>query len=174
MSDRIAVMEGGEIRQCAAPEEVYDRPDYLSVARFVGTTAINEMPATIKEGIVSVNDRPLRLRLAGIADGTYRLAVRPERLHPAEDGTSDFSLPVEQVEFTGNEVGIRCNGAEIGAGAVRVQLRPESFAQLRQGRNIGERIPLRIAEGAALVFDATGRRLSTLQMIQEDRREYAV
>lgn len=178
MSDRIAVMEGGEIRQCAAPEEIYDRPDYLSVARFVGTTAINEMPAAIKEGVVSVNGRPLRLRLAGIADGAYQLAVRPERLHPAEDGTGDFSLPVQQVEFTGNEVGIRCNGAEIGAGTVRVQLRPESFAQLRQGRNVGERITLRIAEDAALVFDAAGRRLTAPHMqaplMQEDRREYAV
>lgn len=178
MSDRIAVMEGGEIRQCAEPEALYNRPDTLSVARFVGTTAINEMPATIKEGVVSVNGRPLRLRLSGIANGTYQLVFRPERLHPAEDGTGDFSLPVQQVEFTGNEVGIRCDGAEIGAGTVRVQLRPESFAQLRQGRNVGERITLRIAEDAALVFDSAGRRLSALHMqarlMQEDRRENAV
>ncbi len=178
MSDRIAVMEGGEIRQCAAPEEIYDRPEFLSVARFVGTTAINEMQATIKEGVVSVNGRLLRLRLAGIADGTYQLAVRPERLCPAEDGASDFSLPVLQIEFTGNEVGVRCNGAEIGAGTVRVQLRPDSFAQLRQGRNVGERIPLSIAEGAALIFDSAGRRLTALQMqtplAPEDRHEYAV
>ena len=178
MSDRIAVMEGGEIRQCAAPEEIYERPDYLSVARFVGTSAINEMSATIKGGAISVNGQSLRLRLAGIADGTYQLAVRPERLHPAEHGAGDFSLPVEQVEFTGNEVGIRCNGGEIGAGTMRVQLRPESFARLKQGRNIGERISLSIAENAALVFDAAGRRVEALDMrttsVEEDRLEHAV
>jgi multiple sugar transport system ATP-binding protein len=178
MSDRIAVMEGGEIRQCAAPEEIYDRPDYLSVARFVGTSAINEMLATIRGGAVFVNGRPLGLMLQGIADGTYQLAVRPERLHPTDAGAGDFSLPVEQVEFTGNEVGIRCNGAEIGAGSVRVQLRPESFARLNQGRNVGERITLKIPEGAALVFDAAGRRVRATEMqavlAQEDSREHTV
>ncbi|WSG99523.1 ABC transporter ATP-binding protein (plasmid) [Rhizobium johnstonii] len=178
MSDRIAVMEGGEIRQCAAPEEIYDRPDYLSVARFVGTSAINEMLATIRGGAVFVNGRPLGLMLQGIADGTYLLAVRPERLHPTDASAGDFSLPVEQVEFTGNEVGIRCSGAEIGAGSVRVQLRPESFARLNQGRNVGDRITLKIAEGAALIFDAAGRRVRATEIqaafAQEDRREHTV
>lgn len=178
MSDRIAVMEGGEIRQCAAPEEIYDRPDYLSVARFVGATAINEMPATVKAGVVSVHGRALGLRLDGIADGTYQLAVRPERLHPAEDGAGDFSLTVQQVEFTGNEVCIRCDGTEIDAGTVRVQLRPESFAQLRQGRHVGERIALGIAGDAALFFDPSGRRVTASPMqpalAQEDRRARAV
>ncbi len=137
MSDRIAVMEGGEIRQRAAPQEIYNRPDYLSVARFVGATAINEMLVMIRGGAVSVNGRPLKLTLAGLVDGEYLLAIRPERLHPAEDGLGDISLPVEQVEFIGNEVDIRCNGSEIGAGAIRVQLRPESFAQLSHGRHVG-------------------------------------
>ncbi len=159
MSDRIAVMEGGEIRQCDTPEKVYDAPDYLSVARFVGTTAINEMPVEIRSGAVLVNGSPLQLRLSGIPDGAYRLAIRPERLQPAIKGMGDFSLPVEQVEFTGNEVGIRCNGAEIGAGVVRVQLRPESFARLPQGRRVGERLALQIAAEAALLFDQDGWRV---------------
>jgi len=178
MSDRIAVMEGGEIRQCAAPEEIYDRPDYLSVARFVGATAINEMPVAISNGVVSANGQRLQLTLGGIADGQYQLAVRPERLHPVEHGAGDFSLPVEQVEFSGNEVGIRCNGAEIGAGIVRVQLRPESFSRLTRSRTAGERIPLRIAADAALIFDSEGRRVKaeTMHAVsrQEDRREYAI
>ncbi|KQS75623.1 glycerol-3-phosphate ABC transporter ATP-binding protein [Rhizobium sp. Leaf384] len=178
MSDRVAVMEDGEIRQCATPHEIYDRPDHLSVARFVGATAINEMPATVRLGAVSVNGVPLQLNVAGLPDGEYRLAVRPERLHVVDDGRHDFSLPVDQIEFTGNEVGIRCNGAQIGAGTIRVQLRPENFARLRQGRAAGERIPLGIAEGAALFFDASGRRVSALPLpsrrVQEVRREHAV
>ncbi|NSZ20210.1 ABC transporter ATP-binding protein [Agrobacterium vitis] len=159
MSDRIAVMEGGEIKQCGAPAEIYDQPTYLSVARFVGTTAINEIPVTVSKGAVSINGRALQLTLPGIADGSYQLAIRPERLHPTEDGNGDFSLRVEQVEFAGNDVGIRCNGSEIGAGTVRVQLRPERFARLATGRKIGERIALRIASDAALIFDQSGRRV---------------
>lgn len=160
MSDRIAVMEDGEIRQCAAPRDIYDRPDYLSVARFVGTTAINEIPVVVSNGAVWIKERPLQLTLPGIADGSYLLAIRPERLYPAENGVGDFSLPVEQVEFAGNDVGIRCNGVEIGAGSVRVQLRPENFARLSKGRNPGERIALLIGSDAALIFDQHGRRVA--------------
>ncbi|WP_271022315.1 ABC transporter ATP-binding protein [Rhizobium sp. RCAM05973] len=160
MSDRIAVMEGGEIRQCGTPTEVYDHPDYLSVARFVGTTTINEMPVEIRDGTVLAGGRALRLKLPDIADGSFQLAVRPEQLHPVAEGTGDFSLPVEQVEFTGNEVGIRCDGTEIGAGPVRVQLRPEGFARLMQGRNVGERITLQITPDATLLFDSNGKRVT--------------
>ena len=36
MSDRIAVMEDGEVRQCGTPEEVYERPGGPFVAGFIG------------------------------------------------------------------------------------------------------------------------------------------
>lgn len=171
MSDRIAVMEDGEIKQCANPQEVYNQPDYLSVARFVGTVPINEIPVMIDKGAVLMNGRLLRLTLPGIADGSYQLAIRPERLQPVEKANADFSLPVEQVEFAGNDVGIRCNGAEIGAGTVRVQLRPESFARLASGLQIGERIQLRIEADAALVFDQAGRRVIASQPVTSPMQE---
>lgn len=41
LSDRIAVMEGGEIRQCGAPEEIYNRPANRFVAGFIGTPPMN-------------------------------------------------------------------------------------------------------------------------------------
>jgi multiple sugar transport system ATP-binding protein len=171
MSDRIAVMEGGEIKQCGAPAEIYDRPDYLSVARFVGTTAINELPITVSKGLALLKGRPLQLTLPGIADGSYHLAIRPERLHPTEDGDGDFSLMVEQVEFAGNDVGIRCNGTDIGAGTVRVQMRPENFARLTTGRHAGERIALRITSDAALIFDQNGRRVTPVRPLASAVKE---
>jgi len=50
MSDRIALMEGGRILQLGTPAELYERPDSLAVARFIGTPAINTVPATIDGG----------------------------------------------------------------------------------------------------------------------------
>lgn len=178
MSDRIAVMEGGEIRQCGSPDEIYNRPDYLSVARFVGMTAINEMPVEIRDGSILVGGELARLRLRGVSDGFYKLAVRPEALEPVAAGTGDFALTVAQLEFAGNEVGIRCDGSNIGAGWVRVQLRPESFSRLGSSANPGERIGLRIVPEAALLFDAEGRRVTDLTVnrdpVAEARNELAL
>ncbi|MDH7803246.1 MULTISPECIES: ABC transporter ATP-binding protein [unclassified Rhizobium] len=173
MSDRIAVMEGGEIRQCGTPDEIYNRPDYLSVARFVGMTAINEIPVHIHGGNVLINGQPLRLRLRNVADGTYTLSIRPEALEPISEESSDFSLPVVQVEFAGNEVGIRCDGSGIGTGWIRAQLRPETFARLEKGSRIGERLALRIVPDAALLFDAAGRRVADIGVNAQHQLEEA-
>ncbi len=47
MSDRMAVMMGGDILQIGAPNEVYTSPNSLAVARFVGSPAINTLPGEI-------------------------------------------------------------------------------------------------------------------------------
>ena len=46
MSDRVAVILGGELRQIASPSVLYRDPDDLDVALFVGTPRINVLPAT--------------------------------------------------------------------------------------------------------------------------------
>jgi multiple sugar transport system ATP-binding protein len=171
MSDRIAVMEGGEIRQCGTPDEIYNRPDYLSVARFVGMTAINEIPVEIRAGTVLINGKPSRLNTQCVSDGAYKLAVRPEALQPATTGKSDFTLTVAQVEFAGNEVGIRCDGGAIDAGWIRVQLRPETFARLGKSAHVGGRIPLRVVPDAALLFDTEGRRMTNVSLYQDQVEE---
>src|SRR5690606_1787055 len=53
---RIAVMIGGELVQLGTPEEVYDRPADIRVARFIGTPAINLLDGRFEQG---------RLHLAG-------------------------------------------------------------------------------------------------------------
>ncbi|MEU3374300.1 ABC transporter ATP-binding protein [Streptomyces sp. NPDC006660] len=45
MADRVAVMRGGRLEQCAAPAELYDRPATAFVASFIGT--MNRVPGTL-------------------------------------------------------------------------------------------------------------------------------
>ena len=56
MSDRIAVMEDGEVRQCGTPEEVYERPHGPFVAGFIGIS--NLLPATVENGGVRLASAP--------------------------------------------------------------------------------------------------------------------
>ncbi|HWF24937.1 MAG TPA: ABC transporter ATP-binding protein [Solirubrobacteraceae bacterium] len=114
MSDRIAVMENGEIVQLGSPEEIYDRPANLYVAGFVGEA--NILAATIAssgEAEATVELRSghrLRCRPTSAAVGSrVSLMVRPEKIEiSVDDGeqngrNSDDGVlgTVEEVVFLG-------------------------------------------------------------------------
>jgi multiple sugar transport system ATP-binding protein len=79
MSDRVAVMMGGEILQYASPAAIYDDPADLRVAEFVGSPKINVIPgAAGAGGRVEVAGATLPLRLAAAPAGAVSVAFRPE------------------------------------------------------------------------------------------------
>jgi multiple sugar transport system ATP-binding protein len=94
LATRIAVMKGGQIEQYAAPDELYERPQTLFVAGFVGAPAMNFFPAVFQNGTApSVEFDGIRIPvstipLAGpVPDGErVILGVRPEHVGLAEDG----------------------------------------------------------------------------------------
>ncbi|MBR1165268.1 ABC transporter ATP-binding protein [Bradyrhizobium elkanii] len=90
MSDRIAVMHEGRIRQFSAPQDVYRRPADLFVASFVGE--VNLIKASLKSGIAygPAGERLPAGPWTGV-DSDATLCVRPEHLHLKIDGagTSD-------------------------------------------------------------------------------------
>ena len=49
MGDRIAVMQGGELQQCAPPMEIFQHPVNMFVAGFIGTPSMNFLKATLKK-----------------------------------------------------------------------------------------------------------------------------
>lgn len=80
MSDRIAVMHEGRIRQVSAPKDIYRRPADLFVAGFVGE--VNLIPIKLKSGVVhgpTGEILPAPPRQDEDKDAT--LCVRPEHLH---------------------------------------------------------------------------------------------
>ena len=50
LGDRVAVMRAGEIQQVDTPMELYNKPKNLFVAGFIGSPAMNFMPATVEGG----------------------------------------------------------------------------------------------------------------------------
>jgi multiple sugar transport system ATP-binding protein len=80
MSDRVAVILDGRLRQIASPAELYSDPDDLRVAQFVGTPRINVFPAVATPIGIGVLGMPVT-RDSGLAIGTrLQAAIRPERL----------------------------------------------------------------------------------------------
>ena len=50
MADKIVVMNGGNVEQIGAPLELYDRPDNLFVAGFIGSPAMNFLKGKVEDG----------------------------------------------------------------------------------------------------------------------------
>ncbi|MDO9710357.1 ABC transporter ATP-binding protein [Paracraurococcus lichenis] len=97
VADRIAVMRRGRIEQLGTPVDVYERPETLFVAGFIGTT--NRLPCTVEgtaDGMATVR-LPDGTALAVPAEappGPALLTVRPEQLVLRDEAGPD-AFPVE-------------------------------------------------------------------------------
>ncbi len=93
MADRVVVLRDGNIEQVGTPIELYDRPANIFVAEFIGSPAMNLLPARLK------------------VDGARRAAVI--------DGGSVVELPRELAGNEGQSImlGIRPEHLDVGAGA---------------------------------------------------------
>jgi len=115
LSDRVAVFNGGRIEQVGTPDELYERPSTLFVARFVGDSTVLRGPATAAgsggsgPGGSTLGKCGRTLRAPGALSGAGALVVRPERLsvhaRGAEpDGADWNTLPavVERAIYLGS------------------------------------------------------------------------
>jgi len=160
MADRIVVMHDGIVEQIGAPLELYDRPDNLFVAQFIGSPAMNVVEGSVRRvnGTAQVDAAggvswPVG-RVAGADGQKVHFGVRPEHLEiadPGADGTVAGEIIV--VEPTGAETELL-----IEAGEAQLTL----VTHGRLDVNPGDRVGLRVHAGTAHLFDqATGRRISS-------------
>ncbi|AAV93562.1 sn-glycerol-3-phosphate import ATP-binding protein UgpC [Ruegeria pomeroyi] len=98
LGDRLMVLNGGYVEQFGTPIELYDRPATTFVAGFIGSPAMNFLPATAAEGSVTLANGA-RIAGSGTAHGTVTLGLRPEHLLPDEGGP--VRVRVELVEQLG-------------------------------------------------------------------------
>jgi multiple sugar transport system ATP-binding protein len=119
MATRIAVMDAGVIQQIGTPDEIYERPANLFVARFIGSPAMNTLPAIVdrSNGSTAAVHVPTgaRINLSGYRflkeprDGdAVVIGLRPEHFDIGGQALSDtgarFSLPVRYTEKNGTDV----------------------------------------------------------------------
>jgi multiple sugar transport system ATP-binding protein len=109
LADRIAVMADGRIRQLGTPKEVFQRPADTFVANFIGSTPMNLLTGTVRDGQVEVAGTRLAAQV-GLADGAPVVAgIRPEYLRPSADGITGVVSIVENLGVT-SLVTLECPG----------------------------------------------------------------
>jgi putative spermidine/putrescine transport system ATP-binding protein len=125
MSDRIAVLDGGALAQCAPPHEIYTRPATPFVASFVGDTNLVEARAQRRHGGWVADCEPLGLEIPlprdeNWADGQLlTISIRPEHIRLRPSPETAAAARIEGVQFLGDSIRykLRRNGIEIAAKA---------------------------------------------------------
>jgi len=147
MADKIVVMRDGRVEQIGGPLDLYDNPQNVFVAGFIGSPSMNFIQGRISGGdgqarFVSDGGLDLPLPAANVRDGqevTY--GIRPEHIEIGEGG---IPVSVVVVEPTGSETQVFGKAGKELIDAIvkdRIRARP------------GERIPFRINPANVHLFD---------------------
>lgn len=94
LSDRIAVMNEGEVLQVGTPESLYNAPEHLFVGRFLGMS--NTLAGAVRDGVFYAESGAAVCEVAGQGEGT--LFFRPQ---DAEFGKGKTPCDVARVEYFG-------------------------------------------------------------------------
>ena len=103
ISDMIVVMKLGVVQQIGKPQDVYDDPTNLFVAKFLGTPPINVMEGTVRGGKVFIGEDAV-LEITGVEDQDVFIGIRPEGFELDDNGALRCQL--KNVEVMGRDVSI--------------------------------------------------------------------
>ena len=123
ISDMIVVMREGALQQTGRPQQVYDDPDNLFVAKFLGTPPINVFDGRVSNGRVYIGDEAV-LGAPSVGDRAVYVAVRPEGFVPKRDGKLTCAL--RAVEVMGRDVSVVAGHEASETGRLRAIVAAES------------------------------------------------
>lgn len=103
ISDFIVVMKLGVVQQVGKPQDVYDDPANLFVAKFLGTPPINVFNGQVVNGKLCLGGTPV-LDVPGVADQPVTIGIRPEGFILDDNGP--LALNLSNVEVMGRDVSI--------------------------------------------------------------------
>jgi multiple sugar transport system ATP-binding protein len=125
MGDRVAVMRGGKLQQVSTPQDLYDRPQNIFVAGFIGSPAMNIFRSRLskdKRGTfcIDVGGRSISLGSATIdryqnledyLDRQILVGIRPEAFSIATDDANSIIVTVKTIEALGHETIVHATAA---------------------------------------------------------------
>jgi multiple sugar transport system ATP-binding protein len=174
MGDRIAVLKDGLLQQVGTPREMYDTPNNVFVAGFIGSPAMNIGTFNLAQGFAALGAAKIAVprgaidAISGEDQGRITIGFRPESLDVVPAGSPDgIPVIVNLVEELGSdafvygqlsdELGKATEAIHSGAGDGQVVVRVDP----RQVPNKGETIWVRIRPNEQHLFHAgSGERIA--------------
>ena len=154
--DMIVLMKDGIVNQIGKPQDIYDNPANLFVAKFLGTPAINVFRGYIRDKGLYIGDN--RLADFEADDQEVSVAIRPEGFIVDEKGT--FKCKYERTQVMGRDISIICHNENcisdediraIVPSDIRIEDRDEIRFSLKPNK--------------VFVFDSMERRLCSREII---------
>lgn len=128
ISDYLVVMKDGVIQQIGKPQEIYDHPSNLFVAKFLGNPPINVFLGTVKNQKLFLGER--ELMPYAHEDGEVYVAIRPEGFIPDEQGS--FHCEILQSEVMGRDMSVICRHSAAMERTIRMIVNPDEFMMQNQ------------------------------------------
>lgn len=116
ISDQIVVMKAGVVNQIGKPQDVYDDPVNLFVAKFLGTPPINVFDGKVKNGKLYVGSDEV-MEISGVADRDVVVGIRPEGFIP--DSQGGLCCKLINVEVMGRDVSVVSTHPAFQGAAIR-------------------------------------------------------
>ena len=147
MSDRIGVMNGGVVEQIGDPKEIYDHPETVFVADFIGSlNALDFRVDQIEDGIALMRVSERERLVVSVGSGTrpgeqLRVAVRPERVRVepvngrAPEGGSLVEGTIAERVFLGGITHFHVDTTSAGR-VISHRMNDEGAAALEPGRRV--------------------------------------
>ena len=127
ISDMIVVMKLGVVQQIGAPQEVYDDPANLFVAKFLGTPPINVFKGRVENGKLLLDGQAV-MDVAGVENRDVLVGIRPEGFVLDENGPMVCKL--NNVEVMGRDMSVVCEHAASANPVVRAIVNSDSKVDL--------------------------------------------
>ena len=152
ISDLIVLMNEGVVQQVGKPQNVYDDPVNLFVAKFLGTPVINVFSGEVKQGNLYLGGEKV-LAVPGVPDQTVTVAIRPEGFIPAEDG--ELTCGLKAIEVMGRDVSVVCTHPNCENTSIRAIVQSDFRVSPRT-----EAVRFHLKPGKVFLFDQeTGSRI---------------
>ena len=130
ISDMIVVMKLAVVQQIGKPQDVYDSPANLFVAKFLGTPPINVFEGVVKNEKVYIGDDAV-LDVPGIVDEDVYVGIRPEGFILNDNGA--LTCDLKSVEVMGRDVSIVSSNAHATTPIIRSIIDATSVVDTTKG-----------------------------------------
>ena len=128
ISDMIVVMKDGVLQQTGKPQEVYDSPANLFVAKFLGTPPINLFAGKVCGGKLMIGDRAV-LDVPGAEDREVTVGIRPEGFILKENGALKCGL--SGIEVLGRDISVVCSHPACSESVIRAIIDSDNLVDTR-------------------------------------------
>jgi multiple sugar transport system ATP-binding protein len=147
LADRVVVMSKAEIQQVGTPEQIYNDPDNLFVAGFIGAPGMNLIGGALKDGLFESRGKTYSVRvngLGGLTQSNVVLGMRAEDMRVTTDGDAQVEGEVFSFELLGDST------------AVTIKVSDEFItakADKEYRARMGERVGFAVATERCYLFD---------------------